>query len=39
MTRGSTFWEDLGLGLLAGATILLTAASWVLIADMGGLMR
>jgi hypothetical protein len=39
MTRRSTFWEDLGLGLLAGAIILLTAASWALIADVGGLAR
>jgi len=39
MDRRPTFWDDLGIGLLAGATILLTAASWVLIADMGRLIR
>lgn len=29
--RGSSFWEDLGVGVLAGATIVLTAAAWVLL--------
>jgi len=32
MPRRSTFWEDLGIGALAGATIVLTAAAWVLLA-------
>jgi hypothetical protein len=31
MPRRSTFWEDLGIGILAGATIVLTAAAWVLL--------
>ena len=31
MSRRSTFWEDLGLGLLAGAVIVLTSFTWVLL--------
>jgi hypothetical protein len=31
MMRRTTFWEDLGVGVLAGATIVLTAAAWVLL--------
>jgi len=31
MIRGTTFWQDLGIGALAGATIVLTAAAWVLL--------
>jgi hypothetical protein len=32
MTRRSTLWEDLGIGLLAGATIVLTSTIWTLLA-------
>jgi len=31
MTRPTTFWEDLGVGLLAGAVIVLTSFTWVLL--------
>jgi hypothetical protein len=35
MSRATTFWEDLGIGLLAGATILLTSAIWMLLTSEG----
>ena len=38
MIRRTTFWQDLGLGLLAGATIVLTALTWTLIASEQGVM-
>jgi hypothetical protein len=31
MNRRTTIWEDLGIGVLAGATIVLAATSWVLL--------
>jgi hypothetical protein len=30
MSRPTTFWEDLGIGVLAGATLVLAAITWVL---------
>jgi hypothetical protein len=30
MNRRSTLWEDVGVGVLAGATIVLSSAIWVL---------
>jgi len=30
MSRQTTIWEDLGVGILAGATIVLTSFAWVL---------
>jgi hypothetical protein len=32
MKRRTTLWEDVGIGVLAGATIVLTSAIWVLFA-------
>lgn len=32
MIRRSTLWEDLGVGVLVGATIVLSSAIWVLFA-------
>jgi len=32
MSRQTSLWEDLGIGLLAGATIVLTSTIWVLLA-------
>jgi hypothetical protein len=29
--RRTTVWEDLGIGVLAGATIVLTSAIWLLL--------
>jgi hypothetical protein len=31
MNRRSTLWEDVGVGVLAGATIVLSSAIWVLL--------
>jgi hypothetical protein len=31
MSRRTTFWEDLGIGVLAGATLVLAATTWVLL--------
>jgi hypothetical protein len=31
MNRRSTLWEDVGVGLLAGATIVLSSAIWALL--------
>jgi hypothetical protein len=36
MSRRTTLWEDLGIGVLAGATIVLTSAIWVLLAPERG---
>jgi hypothetical protein len=30
MSRRTTLWEDVGIGVLAGATIVLSSAIWVL---------
>lgn len=38
MTRRTTLWEDLGIGVLVGATIVLTTAIWALIASERGVM-
>jgi hypothetical protein len=38
MIRRTTLWEDIGIGVLAGATIVLTAASWALIGSGRGVM-
>ena len=38
MSRRTTIWEDLGIGLLAGATIVLASAIWVLVASERGVM-
>jgi hypothetical protein len=35
MSGATTFWEDLGIGLLAGATILLSSAVWMLLTSEG----
>jgi hypothetical protein len=32
MMRRTTLWEDLGIGLLAGATIVLSSTIWALVA-------
>jgi hypothetical protein len=32
MNRRTTIWEDLGIGLLAGANVVLTSAIWALLA-------
>jgi hypothetical protein len=31
MSRRTTLWEDLGIGVLAGANIVLTLAIWALL--------
>lgn len=36
MSRPTTFWEDLGIGVLAGAIIVLTATAWTLVASERG---
>jgi hypothetical protein len=38
MMRRTTLWEDLGLGVLAGATIVLTSAIWVLLTSERGVL-
>jgi hypothetical protein len=36
MSRTTTIWQELGVGVLAGATIVLASAIWVLLASEGG---